>query len=72
MKYSRKGFRRSKDVRRIGGLPSMKLVKGRRCGRIEDKGLCPNEKGVVSQNAKRNSVKICGSQRGPKKAKGSA
>ena len=36
-------------------------VKGRRCGRIEDiKGLCPDERGAVLQNARRNSIEIYG------------
>jgi len=44
------------------------LDERRRYGRFEDiEGLHPDERGIMSQNAMRNSAKMYGARRGPKK-----
>ena len=49
------------------------LDERRRYGKFEDiEGLHPNKRGIISQNARRNSVKMCGERRGPMKVEGSA
>ena len=58
---------------RLEGSYQGSSVKGRRCSRIENcKGLCPDERRVISQNAKRNPVKMRWAQRGPEETRKNA
>lgn len=60
LKYCRKGSKKGKGVKRIGRFPEDLVDRGR-SGKIKNvKGLCPDERGIVSQNARRNFVKMCG------------
>ena len=59
--------------RRLEGSHKGSPLEGRRCGKIEDiKGLCSDERRAVSQNARRNFIKMCGARGGAKKARGCA
>lgn len=48
-------------------------IEERGCGRIENnKGLCSDEGRVIPQNARKNFIKMCEAQGGPKKNRGGA
>ena len=59
--------------RRLEGSHQGSSIEGRRYGRIENsQGIFLDERGAVSENARRNFIKMCGAQRGTNKVERSA